>query len=155
MPDPFNLVDPNVIDWINSRSLLLAKAINETTLKALREILRDGYTKGESIATLTKQISDYFPESEKYRAERIARSEIIAANNAGTLDRYKDEGVGKKEWMAALDERTRDTHRDADGQVVGINDYFVVGNDRMQAPGQGSDPSENINCRCTILARLD
>jgi len=33
---------------------------------------------------------------------------------------------------------------------VDLEDDFRVGADTMSAPGQGSDPAENINCRCAI-----
>jgi len=154
MPDPFNLLDEHALEWISTRSLLLAKSINKTTLEALRSLLNEGFVQGESIQNLTKRIEGYFIESGKYRAERTARTEIIAASNEGALYRYEKEGVQKKEWLAALDERTRDTHAAANGQIVGINEDFRVGSDSMQAPGLGSDPSENINCRCTILPYL-
>jgi uncharacterized protein with gpF-like domain len=59
--------------------------------------------------------------------------------------------VDQVEWLASFDERTRETHAMANGQVVAIGEMFKVGGDEMPAPGQGADPAENCNCRCTIL----
>lgn len=137
--------------WILQRSLTLAKTINLTTMEALRRELSLGFEAGESIVQLSKRIEGYFTENAQYRAEMISRTEVIAASNAGAVDRYEKEGIQKKEWFAALDERTRETHAAAHGQIVGINEDFKVGGDSMPAPGQGSDPAENINCRCTVL----
>lgn len=138
-------------DWILQRSFTLAKAINLTTMDALRRVLSEGFEVGESIAQLSNRVESYFTENAKYRAEMVSRTEVIAASNAGAVDRYEKEGIQQKEWFAALDERTRETHLAAHGQIVGINEDFKVGGDSMSAPGQGSDPSENINCRCTVL----
>jgi SPP1 gp7 family putative phage head morphogenesis protein len=155
MPSVPNLLDPVALTWINSRSLLLAKSINKTTLDALRSLLSEGFAQGESIPQLSKRIEGYFTENAKYRADMISRTEVISASNRGAVDRYQKEGIQKKEWLSALDERTRETHIAANGQVVGINDDFSVGGDRMSAPGLGSDPSENINCRCTVIPYLE
>ena len=148
-------LDSFALDWIKLRSLTLAKSINKTTLEALRNELSLGFEAGESIQQLSKRIEGYFETNAKYRAEMVSRTEVLAAANQGAVNRYEKEGIQKKEWFAALDERTRETHLEANGQVVGIHDNFKVGGDSMPAPGQGNDPSENINCRCTVLPYLD
>ena len=137
--------------WILKRSLTLAKLINATTLDAIRSALAEGFTQGESIQQLTKRIEGYFEGNAKARATMIARTEVVAASNRGAVDRYIKEGFEQKEWFAAMDERTRETHAAANGQVVGIRDNFKVGDDSMPQPGNGSLPEENINCRCTVL----
>ena len=137
--------------WILERSLTLAKTINSTTMDAIRSALAEGFSQGESIQKLSKRIEGYFETNAKYRAEMISRTEVIAASNRGAVDRYEKEGFQQKEWFAAMDERTRETHAAANGQIVGINEDFKVGGDSMPAPGQGIDPSENINCRCVCL----
>ena len=139
--------------WILERSFTLAKSINKTTLEALRHELSLGFEAGESIQQLTKRIEGYFDTNARVRAETISRTEVIAANGRGAQDRYQKEGIQKKEWFSAPD--ARPSHLEANGQIVAINDNFIVGADSMQGPGQGSDPSENINCRCTILPVLE
>ena len=146
-------LDSYALDWIKLRSLTLAKSINKTTLEALRNELSLGFEAGESIQQLTKRIEGYFTDNAKVRAETISRTETIAAANRGANDRYQKEGVQKKEWFSAPD--ARPSHLEANGQIVPINAEFRVGADSMQGPGQGSDPSENINCRCTILPVIE
>ena len=89
--------------WILQRSLTLAKAINTTTLDAIRKALAEGFAQGESIQQLTKRIEGYFTENVKYRAEMIARTEVISASNEGALHRYELEGIGKSELYPAPD----------------------------------------------------
>ena len=150
---PQKQLDSFAKTWILERSLTLAKSINKTTLEALRHELSLGFEAGESIQQLTKRIEGYFEGNAKYRAEMVSRTEVIAASNRGAQDRYQKEGIQKKEWFSAPD--ARPSHLEANGQVVGINDNFRVGDDSMQGPGQGSDPSENINCRCSILPVIE
>ena len=138
--------------WILQRSLTLAKLINTTTMDAIRKALADGYDQGETITQLAKRIEDYF-EGNKDRARTVARTETIAANNAGAQDRYAKEGIKQKEWLSAPD--ARPSHLEANGQVVGINEDFKVGDGYGPGPGQIGLPEEDINCRCQILPVIE
>jgi uncharacterized protein with gpF-like domain len=57
-----------------------------------------------------------------------------------------------REWASVGDDRTRDSHLDADGQVVGLNEPFIVGGESLMFPGDpdGSE-EETAGCRCWIL----
>jgi hypothetical protein len=87
------------------------------------------------------------------RAELIARTEVTRAFNAGSLagaQALGEFGPVEKVWATGLDGRVRDTHLEAEGQYVPINDSFDVGGFAMSAPGDG--PAEEVvNCRCTML----
>jgi len=89
--------------WILERSLTLAKAINMTTMDAIRKALAEGFAEGESIQQLTKRIEGYFTDNAKYRAEMISRTEVISASNEGALHRYELEGITKSEVYPAPD----------------------------------------------------
>jgi uncharacterized protein with gpF-like domain len=56
----------------------------------------------------------------------------------------------ERRWMAALDDRTRDAHGSADGQIVKVDKPFNVGGEELMYPGDPAGSAENvINCRCT------
>ena len=135
--------------WILQRSLTLAKSINMTTMDAIRKALAEGFAEGETITQLAKRIEEYFEGNAQARARMTARTETIAANNAGAQDRYAKEGIEEKEWLSAPD--ARPSHLEANGQIVGINENFRVGDGSGQGPGQIGLPEEDCNCRCTIL----
>jgi len=86
----------------------------------------------------------------------VTRNESAAKINAA----ISQEEIGaefEKTWLATLDTITRETHREADGQTVGVNEPFVVGGYKMMEPGDsslGAPPSETRNCRCTITIQL-
>jgi len=142
-------LDSYALDWIKLRSLTLAKSINMTTMDAIRKALAEGFAEGESIQQLTKRIEGYFDTNARVRATEVARTETIAASSRGAQDRYDKEGIEEKEWYSAPD--ARPSHLEANGQIVGINDDFKVGDGSGQGPGQIGLPEEDCNCRCTIL----
>jgi DNA topoisomerase IB len=90
------------------------------------------------------------------RATRIARTEATAAWNSGALAALAAEGRTHKEWVAHVhgkgSQRTRESHRLADGQVVPIARPFKVGESLLMVPGDpAAPPWETVNCRCTVV----
>ena len=59
-----------------------------------------------------------------------------------------------KQWDSTLDKKTRKTHRELDGQIVGVDEYFVTLNgDKALYPSGFGVAREDINCRCCLLQR--
>ena len=57
-----------------------------------------------------------------------------------------------KQWDSTLDMKTRPTHRELDGQMIGVNDYFhSSGGGKALYPGGFGDPKEDCNCRCCLV----
>lgn len=84
-------------------------------------------------------------------AVRNARTAYTSAQNAGRNESFyaaADKGIEVlKSWTCTLDEKTRESHRDIDGETVLYDDTFSNG---LMHPGDVSgDPSEVWNCRCT------
>jgi len=129
-------LDQYALDWIKLRSLTLAKSINMTTMDAIRKALADGFAEGESIQQLTKRIEGYFTENTKYRAEMVARTEVISASNEGALHRYELEGIEKSEWYAAPDSC----------EVCQVEDGKIL----LTSESHGLIP-RHVNCRCVWL----
>jgi len=128
-------LDSFALDWIKLRSLTLAKSINKTTMEALRAELALGFEAGESIPQISKRVEGYFTENAKYRADTIARTEVITASNRGANDRYQKEGVDKIEWYAAP------------GSCPECNAL----NGNIYPINEGPRPALHPRCRCTIL----
>jgi HK97 family phage portal protein len=147
----FTLVQPAFREWIDKHGLEKATSINDTTKAQLSKSLGDGIDAGESIRELQSRIADQFDGLRDYRTERIARTETAGSMNYGSIETYKSGGISQKSWLTTMDSRTRDDHAMLDGETIAIDDDFDVGGDSMSAPGLGSDPAENCNCRCSIL----
>jgi len=152
----FDVLMKEVAQWLESAAQKFATEVNDTTWQQLKDSLGEGLEAGESITELAARVEEVMDGRIKSSAETIARTEVIGASNAGTLEAWKQsEVVGGKGWMAALDDRTRDSHVEAHGQEVGLEEEFEVGEARGQAPGQMNAPEEDINCRCAMYAVLE
>ncbi len=159
----WDIVNPLMRAWIDTNGLIRAEGINDTTEEKLRKkiaaSLAEGIEAGEGRGQLSNRIldetDDVYEDMDRNRANLIARTETCATVNFGQAETYKAEGVKSKEWLSTQDDRTRDDHVDADGQIVAIDEDFEIGGDLMQAPGLGEDASQNCNCRCTILPVID
>jgi len=160
----FSLYDPKFNAWVDQAGLMKAKEINDTTRAALREKLAaevsEGVQSGESMSKIAARIREatdgVYDNMSKNRAKVIARTETMSSVNTGEFEVYKGEGVTKKEWLATQDDRTRDEHAAADGQIVGIDEPFIVGGEALQYPGDPTGSAgEVIQCRCTVLPVLE
>lgn len=107
---------------------------------------------GESIAEIRDRIVQTTGLVSK-RATVIARTEVIGASNAGSVAQMRTTRLdATKEWLSTEDQRTRPTHRVADGAVVDINEKFMIGGYPLDHPhDQNGPPGETINCRCTLI----
>lgn len=149
----FDLSAPGVTDFVDQRVNKLAGQVNDTTYTQIKTALGDGISMGESIPDLAARVEHVF-EVGKSRATTISRTEVIGAYNGAAAARataLPADVVGGQEWLATSDDRTRDEHADADGQVVSVVEAFDVGGEPLQYPGDPSGSAENvINCRCTV-----
>lgn len=135
----------------------------------VQNALMSGILQGKSIPNMVKDFDkimtpkSYITENlaevirkNHLAAIRNARTAVTSAQNAGrmdTLKRAEDIGIEvEKEWMATGDSRTRDSHLQIDGEIVGKRDTFSNG---LEYPGDpAGEPAEVYNCRCTILPYL-
>lgn len=160
----FTLYNPKFNAWVDKAGLLKAREINDTTRTALREKLAaevsEGVQAGESMPKIAARIraaaDGVYKNMSEARAMTIARTETMSSVNAGQFEVYKGEGATKKEWLATQDDRTRDAHIEANGQVVGIDEAFVVDGEELMYPGAPTGSAGNLcNCRCTVLPVLE
>lgn len=147
----FNVNNPKVREFLRKFGAERIRDVDRTTRDRVRTVLVNGVDSGATITDIAEQIEHVFDVAEGSRSVTIARTEVARASNFGTLEGYRQVDVAEKEWLATQDSVTRDTHLDADGQVVGIDEEFEVGDATCQFPGDTGDPEEDINCRCGVL----
>jgi uncharacterized protein with gpF-like domain len=126
--------------------------VTETTRRQIINAVDDGYRSGSTLPETSSAIRSIIPMLARFRADAIARTETHGAANYGSNEAAKETGLPlRREWLAAQDERTRESHAEADGQIVGMDDAFAVGSSFLMYPGDpAGDPEEVINCRCTL-----
>lgn len=90
------------------------------------------------------------------RAERAARNNTNSLCNCHQFETLRNQGYKYKQWHTIMDGRERATHAIANGQIVPIDQPFIIGGYRMMFPRDtryGAPVREIINCRCSISGR--
>lgn len=125
----------------------------------------DGQDKPLLMEQIEKIVAAYRNRALRYRAERIARTEAMAALHQAQQEAITQMlGTGDIQadqisfiWRTARDKRVRDTHRSMDGQRREYGHSFLTGAGvRLRWPGDDSaPPAEVINCRCWREPKID
>ena len=150
----FDLEAPFIQDFIGARANQLAGQVTSSTYAAIQQALQDGVAAGEDINRIAARVQDVFAQASTNRAKTIARTEVIsAANGSASLaaSQLPSDVAAGQEFIATRDDRTRDDHAEADGQIVAMGTPFLVGGESLLYPGDPAGSAENvINCRCTV-----
>lgn len=132
-------------------------SISNTVRQQIINQITAGQEAGDGIEVIAASISKRVPEISRFRSRVISRTEIHNASNYGIDEAAKATGLKlRKEWVSANDARTRSDHRSADGQVVDMDQPFVIGGERLMYPGDRRGSAEQtINCRCQVAHIVD
>lgn len=155
-----------IISFLRHNLLKLVAGITETTKKQIIDILEEGQKEGWGIDKIAHELES--PELTLWRARRIVRTELVKAYSKGhELGKEKSKWETEDTWISAHDVRTRHSHREVDGDVIGEGGKFKVplyhriggadiqtGWDLMTGPGDPNAHIENLaNCRCSKVTR--
>jgi HK97 family phage portal protein len=144
---PF-VLSARIESFLDHRSSVFANQITETTFEKLKTEFSQSLEAGESRQQLVERIRSTYTGYSESRARTIARTEVHAATQTGTMEGYKQAGLDTKIWVAVMDSETRDSHAAVDGEEVPIGHVFSNG---LMYPGEPTAPAEEvINCRCSI-----
>lgn len=150
--DAIDIFTETVLGWLDDYALLQATTISGTLTEIARQILIDAFNEGlgedETASLLVDKVGGSIES-----ASRIARTEVHTAANIASDTAARSTGLDMvKEWASTDDSRTRQSHRDADGQRREMDEPFSVGGSSLQFPGDPDGPArEVINCRCVAL----
>jgi len=138
----------------------IADDISATTKALIVRQIRSGQRQGLSNTEIVANIRGRVGVVSAARAAVIARTEVHSAAMYALTETAKETGVvTRKEWVSAMDDRTRDdefSHVDANGQVVLLNEPFMVSGEPLMYPGDSSGSAGNvINCRCATVFLVD
>lgn len=154
------------IDALNTHNVKLYSDVKreiETVLRAnAKEEVIAGLVQGKSYQQISKVLQERFNIAAK-RAQVITTTEMHKAQMYGRnaviqeAQQYADD-IGlkvRKIWRHNGIGDPRPSHQAADGQEADKDGFFHVGGEKLQAPGLGTDPANNINCHCTVELVLD
>lgn len=154
--------NPELIPY---RKLNEAK-FNSWTKKNIQAVMLQGVLQGESIPRIAKRLAKTVSEKDRKCAIRDARTMTTGAMNGGKYDalkRVQKMGVNvRARWRATFDDRTRDSHRALDGEIVDIGQPFSNGllfpvdlhelesGQQISVQRFGIICRETYNCRCAV-----
>jgi 8-oxo-dGTP pyrophosphatase MutT (NUDIX family) len=122
----------------------------------VRRALQAGRDRGETPQQLRERVAALMTLEEwDGQVMTMTRTETMTALNAGAAHGAlaEQERTGQpweKRWQCTHDQRVRETHLSADGQIRPLAEPFEIGGHRLQFPGDPLGPAgEVINCRCS------
>lgn len=139
--------------------LNICEMITDTTRDIIRKILGEAAQSGASFDEIVKEVRAS-TELGKVRARLIARTEVIAASNLGSITNARSTGLElNKVWISTFDKRTRRVpvdqfdHLHMNGITIPIAQLFQVTGEQLDYPGDkdhGASAGNVCNCRCTV-----
>ena len=145
------------------RSRALARVLPGNTERSVIAGLRDGIMPQGKV---DKLVADYERRLLAQRAAVIANTEMTRAVNAGAQEAWQQvaestdipQGALRRFWVATNDSRTRDAHLaivDMNPDGVAVDEPFESPLGPIMYPGDpNADPSNSINCRCSVVTRV-
>lgn len=160
----WDVKNPDVIEWINNYSQLMASRVYETLRDDIRKILVTGIDTGLPLTDIRMGIEQLLldPAAGEYRAERIARTELLRANEAGGNQQAMELGAKEVVWRTASGEC--DFCAELDGKTIAVeSEFFKQGDSVTLEDGRTlklnySDtpyPPLHPNCRCFTTYKYD
>jgi len=137
-------------DKIKSRIEMFASSMISTDEDIMVDIIVNGIEQGSGIPAIKGAIKEKFATYTNTQAERVTRTEVLKASNAGIEDAFIQSGVVEaKEWLTAGDPCPE--CEEYSGKVVGLGKEFYSGDNEFD----DGDPPLHPNCRCTIIPVLE
>lgn len=136
------------------RLVTLTASSRNVAIKAIQKAIDQSVAEGLGIAETAKLINESvqadWVNASKFRAERIARTEILGASNLGSYQGALSTGLNLiKNWLNTPHGNLRLAHSSVES--VPLNQKFLVDGELMEFPGDPTASAANvINCRCTI-----
>lgn len=143
--------------WIDE-NVLMIKSIPTETLGEMRQIILNGYRRGETMTSIAKQIQEQYKLSRR-KAQLLARDQVSTLNSQITKLQHEDAGCTKYRWSTSRDSRVRPCHKALDGKVISWDDppemwYDTKSRGRVST-GRRCHPGEDYCCRCVAIPVFD
>lgn len=150
----FDRVPSNVLEEFDDFASEAVGEALDTMTEDVTNFVRSAQREGLSIDEIADTLGEDMFEGrlETWQARRTARTTTIPSSNAGSHSALQDaDSVVGEEWLATGDQRTRDSHEAADGQIVPVDGTFLVGGNEARYPGDPQLPIDEIaNERCSL-----
>ncbi len=160
----FDVLAPEVIEFIGSHTIRLAHEINAKKKLELAEAIRSSIAEGNNTQEATQKVLAAYKELTTFEAERIARTESTTAYMQGSKKSWEATGVKRKVLRAAggpcaLCDAINQKYAEPvplDHLFFKLGDTFTVGSKVYTFDYENVDaPPLHPNCRCTLLPVIE
>jgi hypothetical protein len=129
-----------------NRELVTASLGGKSPLDVMKNITNIlGVKNGRSLATGVSA------RSEKIYRTELGRVYELSAESQRQVSKELEPNLQKR-WLSTGDNRTRDSHLAAHGQIVPVDEPFLVDGEELNHPKDpGGSAGNTINCRCTVV----
>jgi SPP1 gp7 family putative phage head morphogenesis protein len=145
----FDIVNEHALTWLSGYAPQLAQVVETETLTTLRTQLMQGIDAGEGMDKLTARVRDTFDDMEKWRAERIARTETSRSAGQGSLETFREAGFEQKIWLA---------NPDCCDECQALEEMGAIGMEERffhDSYSDGLTPPLHPSCRCDFGLSFD
>jgi len=158
----WGLLSDDVIQAViqNDLGKIALSRLREAGRERIQRALAQGLTRGDSFPRMAREIRGAI-NGTRSDAMRIIRTEGGRAQAIGSQKSYEratELGVeGREHWVATLDERTRISHGELDGEPKNEeHDGWRVPGTNVWTPGplQSGIAAFDVNCRCDTEFRI-
>ncbi len=148
----WDVTHPLVQTLLDQAGARTGDRLGNTVRPVLQKIVEGAFNDGLPVRDTAALIRSAIGEAAPGQAQMLARTDLNSLNNGGSIMAAGMVGATYKQWLTAEDDRVRDTHAEADGQTVPIDQPFDVGSEALDYPGDPSGSDEEVcNCRCTVI----
>jgi hypothetical protein len=145
----FDITNPRAVEWVKTHALELIDDLSKTTSDAIRDEIEASFVDQFDVDELADKISELIGDDA--RAELIARTESMAAANAGQQELWAQAteaglltGDETQEWITTPDDRLCAICEPMDGVQAPMGGFFDVEGEQIEGPPAHPD------CRCTL-----
>ncbi len=157
--EEMDITRENIKKLLKENARKFSVAVTDYTDKRMKDIINESISLGESVEDLKDRFRKFFNDAEKYRADRIARSETVRYNTTASEQAFIDSGiVEKKEWF--VNPNACEFCVPMSGKTVPLGESFFDKGDTARG-NQGGEidldydtvetPPLHPNCRCEII----
>ena len=143
--------------WVEENAEKI-KSIPSESLRRMKNVVLEGYTRGKSLRTIQKEIQEQYNVS-KSKAMSLARDQIGTLNAQITQAQQKDAGCNRYRWSTSGDSKVRDSHRQLNNKILSWDsppEMWYISKTRGKVyTGRRCHPGEDYGCRCVAIPVFD
>ncbi len=161
----FDITSPKVLEFLETQTIALVGEKLTNVNSAVRAAIAEGIASGAPIASMRGLVQDALTATrEPWQLDRIARTEVHAAQEGGGHLSAEQNGVEFKQWISARDSRVRGLEPTDDANHDGIERAGPIpigvpyqdprSGAHLMYPGDRSGAhsgADTINCRCASV----